>query len=143
MIGLYDHLPLIIDRLQDQTAGFAKIDALSAIQNDEDVLRNLPGCWVAPGVGMSVDADSWAQTKLEHQSYMIVVCCKSVTDNNIYAEKTLGELALSVIKAFDNFVFTGNGNFEHKLPREAVVYDDGYILQRLRFSVMQSPKEGL
>lgn len=143
MSGLYDHLPQIIARLQDQTTGFAKIDALSAIQNDEDVLKNLSGCWVAPGIGAPVDADSWAQTKLEHQAYTIVVCCKSVTDNGIYAEKTLGELALSVIKAFDNFVFTEGGNFEHKLPREAVVYDDGYILQRLRFSVMQSPKEGL
>lgn len=137
MNGLYDYLPAIIARIRAHVSGFAVVDALSVVQNENDILKNLPGCWVAPGKGYAFD-DNVSFSRNLDQGYTVIVAVKAYQGDGILAETVLGEYALDVIKAFDRYALAGDGSLQLKLPIEDIVYDDGFILQRLRFSVSQT-----
>ncbi|MDD5273018.1 MAG: hypothetical protein PHU14_09900 [Methylovulum sp.] len=137
MNGLFDDLPLIAARVKTQVAAFKVVDGLSVVQSFDDVLTQLPGCYIAPVRAKAVDERSYNFTLEEDQHYMLMVCAPSVSTDAVMAEVVLGELALSVIRALHKWSpsVASKGILELKGQRDDVSYGEGFIFQRLLFGI--------
>lgn len=85
MNGLYDDLPLIAARVREQVTAFKVVDSLSVVQEFNDVLTQLPGCYIAQVCAKAVD-DNYVFTLEEGQHYLLMACTDSVSTDGVMAE---------------------------------------------------------
>ena len=134
MTGVYDVYADIIQRIKAQCPEFALVGSPSVVSSEDDVMTSLPGCYVMPGNSEPTENGNNVTLGLEDQEWLVLLVVGYPEAIDEMPEIALGEHALNVVKALNNWSPANNAHRIRYKKRSAVDYDEGYATLKLLFA---------